>query len=434
MNKEKIVICWFRRDLRLEDQAALFHALKSGYPVLPLFIFDDNILNKLSSKNDRRVSLIYRILEKMHIELRKTGSGIYLKKGNPVEVFRNLIKEFHIQAVYTTSDYEPYAISRDTEIEKLLLENQIIFYSLKDQVIFEKNDIQKSDNQPYTVFTPYAAKWKQKISASSINHFPSEEILNNCIKKDGTDFFSIESIGFQSVPIIYEEPLVNLPIIRQYDKTRDFPGIEGTSKLSLHLRFGTISIRKLVGIAMRHNETWLNELIWREFFMMILWHFPKVVNHAFKQKYEKIPMRFDESEFNKWCEGKTGFPIVDAGMRELNETGFMHNRVRMITANFLTKLMLHDWRLGEAYFSEKLMDYDLSANNGNWQWSAGCGCDAAPYFRIFNPDEQIRKFDPEKKYIQKWITELDSPDYLPMLDYKTCRERALFVYKNGLDS
>jgi len=435
--KQKIVICWFRRDLRLNDQTALFHALKSGFPVLPLFIFDDDILGKLHSKQDRRVSFIYKSLEKLHVELRKYDSGMIVKKGNVVQVFKDLMAEYQIHAVYTNNDYEPYARQRDSRIYQLLKDNLIEFHSFKDQVIFEKVDILKADLTPYTVYTPYAVKWKANLSENNLLSVPSEELLNNCLKVSGNDFFDFAETGFDLTTKIFDEkvldinPVLNINIVNQYHQTRDFPYLKGTTTMSTHLRFGTISIRKLVKIALSQNETWLNELIWREFFMMILWHFPQVENGPFKKKYKAIPWRFDEIEFQSWCEGKTGFPIVDAGMRELNETGLMHNRVRMITANFLTKLMLHDWRLGEAYFAEKLLDYDLAANNGNWQWSAGCGCDAAPYFRIFNPDEQIRKFDPDQKYIQQWVAEINSPDYMPMLDYKTNRESALTFYKNN---
>jgi deoxyribodipyrimidine photo-lyase len=425
-----ISVCWFRRDLRLDDQAALFHALTGPFPVLPLFIFDDNILNQLDNKADKRVDLIHQMLENLHMNLKLNGSGMMIRKGNPAEIFYSLISAFNIRGVYTNHDYEPYAIQRDDEISNLLQSHNIPFYTFKDQVIFEKNEILKPDNQPYTIFTPYAKKWKEKLNSSVLKNYPSEKYQENFLKNSDDNFYGLIETEFPGTGVKFESPVIQHNIIENYEETRNFPAIAGTSQLSYHLRFGTISIRKVVKSAMEINESWLNELIWREFFMMILWHYPGVAKQAFKKKYEEIRWRYDESEFRKWSEGKTGYALVDAGMRELNETGMMHNRIRMIATNFFTKIMLHDWRIGEAYFASRLLDYDLSANNGNWQWSAGCGCDAAPYFRIFNPDEQIRKFDPEHKYIKRWIPEWGSPDYPEkMSDYKTCRTRALEEFK-----
>ena len=431
----QISVFWFRRDLRIDDNTALFHALNSGLPVLPLFIFDTEILSKLDNKADKRVDLIRQMLVNVQKELEIYNSTLLVKYGNPDEVFRELLSEFDIKAVYANRDYEPKAITRDKKVSEFLLYNNVEFKTFKDQVIFEWNEILKSDGTPYTVFTPYSKIWKQNITEQSVREFSKETLLVNFFKIAPCAIPELEQIGFVSTGIIYKLPEMNVPVIQNYENTRNTPSIQGTSELSTHLRFGTISIRKLVKLALKLNETWLNELIWREFFMSILVHFPYVENNAFKMKYNKIPWRNNENEFELWCQGKTGFPIVDAGMRQLNETGLMHNRVRMITASFLTKHLLIDWRWGEAYFAQKLLDFDLSANNGNWQWAAGCGCDAAPYFRIFNPNEQTKRYDPDHKYIYCWVKEINSFDYpQPIVDLSFARNRALSTYKSVLNN
>lgn len=423
----RVNIFWFRRDLRLQDNAGLHHALNTGVKVIPVFIFDTDILNRLQNKRDRRVDYIHQALQHIHKELKKHNSGLYVYYGTPTEAFKKIIKDFNVDSVFCNRDYEPQAIQRDRQVADLLLNHDIQLKDYKDQVIFEKNDILKNDLSPYTVFTPYSKKWKENLK--HIETFPTNWDQFEHYK-GASEIVSLKEIGFEKTDLEYAEPELNKKIIDSYGSYRDFPSMDRTTHLGIALRFGTISIRKCVQYAVKHNETWLNELIWREFFMQILYHFPDVVHHCFKKKYENIAWRNNEKEFKAWCEGKTGYPIVDAGMRQLNETGFMHNRVRMITASFLTKHMLIDWRWGEAYFAEKLLDYDLAANNGNWQWAAGCGCDAAPYFRIFNPYEQTKKFDKDHQYVRKWLPE----DYLeePIVEHTKARERALKVYKEAL--
>lgn len=434
-SKPMISVCWLRRDLRLHDNAALFHALESGFPVLPVFIFDDAILNQLDNKADKRVDLIYQMLENIQQKLQATEGSIRIFHGTVKQVFEILTSEYDLQKVFCNRDYEPYALRRDAEIRDFLNAKKIEFHNYKDQVIFEWNELLKADGTPYTVFTPYSKIWKKHLSEIQIPVYPSEKLLNNIYKSDkNISFPKLEEIGFHKTGIQYHEPKPEIHTIENYHLTRDIPSLEtGTTGMSLHLRFGTVSVRELVKIARVSNETWLNELIWREFFMSILMHFPHVANGAFKKQYEAIEWRNNEDEFLRWCNGTTGFPIVDAGMRQLNETGLMHNRVRMITASFLVKDLLIDWRWGEAYFAQKLIDFDLAANNGGWQWASGSGCDAAPYFRVFSPDAQTKKFDPQQKYIRKWVPEFETFAYpKPIVDHTFARNRALEVYKNGL--
>ena len=430
--KTKLNLFWFRRDLRLIDNHGLYEALQSELPVLPIFIFDTNILEKLENKEDKRVDFIFQALEKLNEYLEKQGKSIQIFYGKPLEIYENLSQQYEIGNVFCNEDYEPYAIKRDQEIKDFLASKNINFYQFKDQVIFQKDEITKADGKPYTVYTHYSKQWLLKFNDQNLEFFASEKKLENLLNIEKQNI-TLENIGFKKTNYLFENPKINLEILEKYQETRDFPTLE-TSQMSVHLRFGTISARKLVKLASELNDnTYLKELIWREFFMQILWHFPKVVHHSFKEKYDNIAWENNEELFQKWCEGKTGYPIVDAGMRELNETGLMHNRVRMVCASFLTKHLLTDWRIGEAYFAEKLMDYDLSANNGNWQWSAGSGCDAAPYFRVFNPEEQQKKFDPKFIYIKKWVKEFGTSAYpKPIIEHKFARERALKRYKEGL--
>ncbi len=425
MNKTEIAIFWFRRDLRLHDNCALYFALTSGYKVLPIFIFDDEILSELP-KNDARVSFIYETLKTINKELNQFDSSIKIEKGTIFEVWINLIKAYNIKEVYINKDYEPYAISRDNKLKSILTKKGINLNAFKDQVIFEESEIVKNNGLPYTVFTPFKNKWLQKYYESNIQKFPSEKVTENFLKVD-FKFPSINAIGFEESSIKVKS--INTACITKYAKTRDIPSVE-TSNLSVNLRFGLISIRKLVDYAIKEDATFTSELIWREFFMQILYHFPKVVNENFKSKYNFIQWRNNEEEFRLWCEGNTGYAIVDAGMQQLNEIGYMHNRVRMIVASFLIKHLLIDWRWGEAYFAKKLLDFDLAANNGNWQWVAGTGCDAAPYFRVFNPISQQQKFDPDFKYIKKW-----NPTYkeIPeIVEHKFARDRYLKTLKIAL--
>jgi deoxyribodipyrimidine photo-lyase len=425
----KVIIHWFRRDLRLDDNAALFHALKQGTPVLPLFIFDTAILDKLDDKADRRVSFIYSALEKLHTKLGAHGSGLIVRHGNVNDILKQLSEEFDIASVFTNHDYEPYARTRDQTVAELLQEKNIPFFTFKDQVIFEKDEVVKDDGTPYTVFTPYKNKWRGRLNDFFLKHYPTEKYARN-FYRHREELMPFSRLGFERTEENFPAAVVRDELLHHYSSRRDIPALAGTSRLGLHLRFGTVSVRKLVGHALPLSETWVNELIWREFFMQILWHFPHVAEKPFRAGYERIRWRNDPQEFALWCEGKTGFPLVDAGMRELNATGFMHNRVRMVTAGFLCKHLLIDWRWGEAYFASRLLDFDLAANNGNWQWAAGTGTDAAPYFRIFNPAEQLKKFDPQLEYVRKWVPEYGTAAYpQPIVDHKEARERCLRVYK-----
>ncbi|MCB9232059.1 MAG: deoxyribodipyrimidine photo-lyase [Bacteroidia bacterium] len=433
-NPSALTFFWFRRDLRLEDNHGLFQALKSGNPVQPLFILDSNILSQLEDPRDRRVEFIYQHLQKLDAELRKLGSGLWVEHGSPQEVWSRLTKELPIAKVFTNHDYEPYAQTRDAEIGNLLGSKEIEFRTFKDQVIFEKSEVVKDDGLPYTVFTPYSRKWKARLQEDPIQFYSTLSLTGNFRQGEVPPMPSLESIGFAPSGAVFPGESLDRDLVRNYAAQRDIPSIRGTSRLSVHLRFGTVSIRKLVLEARSLSESWLNELIWREFYQMILWHFPHVVNGAFRSKYDHIKWRHDEGEFLRWCEGRTGYPLVDAGMRELNATGFMHNRVRMVTASFLTKHLLIDWRWGEAYFAEKLLDFDLASNNGGWQWAAGTGCDAAPYFRIFNPESQMKKFDPKGKYVRHWVPEFGTPAYpRPVVEHSFARERCLAVFKEGLE-
>lgn len=430
----KIVICWFRRDLRLEDNAALYHALKAGSPVQPLFIFDRNILDDLEDKTDKRVLFIYRSLQQLQEQLKEWKARFIVRYGTPLEVFKQLLQEYTIEKVYTNHDYEPYAIKRDAEIASLLQEHAIPFISYKDQVIFEKQEVVKDDGTPYTIFTPYSKKWRTKLDRYYLSSYPTHKYAHSFYTGVKEAFPSLSSIGFEASAFDYPVGELDKELAKKYTEQRDIPAIRGTSRLGIHLRFGTISIRELARNAAKLNETYLNELIWRDFYHMILWHFPRVGKGlAFKQEYDRIQWRNNEQEFDAWCNGRTGYPIVDAGMRELNETGFMHNRVRMIVASFLTKHLLIDWRWGEAYFAKKLLDYDFAANNGGWQWAAGSGCDAAPYFRIFNPYLQTKKFDPSGIYIRQWVPEFDQLTYpSPIVDHELARKRCLETYTSAI--
>lgn len=450
-SKGPVTVFWFRRDLRLEDNTGLYHALMSGLPVLPVFILDIEILDKLEERTDRRVSFILAALKELNKKLSSAGTFLRVYHGTPVMAFREILGAYEVKEVYANNDYEPYATARDGLVASLLGSSGIPLHCFRDQVIFEKEEVKKSDGTPYTVFTPYSRAWKKQLTVKDTASFPSENFAGNFLKREdpvirrqgetrsglGRKYKDLipspEDIGFITTPAVSPVPVIDRDIIRNYHLTRDIPALEGTTRLGVHLRFGTVSIRNLVRTALELSETWLNELIWREFFMSILWNYPYVIDISFKRKYDAIPWRNNENEFEKWCTGMTGYPIVDAGMRELNATGFMHNRVRMITASFLAKHLLTDWRWGEAYFAGKLLDYDLSSNNGNWQWAAGTGCDAAPYFRVFNPAEQTRKFDPDLKYVRRWVPELDTPSYpAPMVDHSAARKRALETYARGI--
>lgn len=429
----KIVLCWLRRDLRLHDNAALYHALRSGRPVVPVFVFDTDILDDLEDRADRRLQFIHDALSSLQQQLGKLGSTLDVFHGTPAAAFRHFTDVYDVAGVFANHDYEPYARRRDEAITTQLREKGIPFKTYKDQVIFEKGEVLKDNGEPYTVFTPYSRKWKAALEPFFVQSYPTEKYFGRFHVQDARPLPSLADIGFAPTRRDFPSPDPEDALIQHYDQTRDYPAIHGTSRLSVHLRFGTVSIREVARRAMRLNETFLKELIWREFYQMILWHFPDVVHTSFKKEYDNIAWRNNEREFQAWCDGQTGYPIVDAGMRELNETGYMHNRVRMVVASFLTKHLLVDWRRGEAYFAKKLLDYDLAANNGGWQWAAGSGCDAAPYFRVFNPTLQAQKFDKDGWYIRKWVPEFDQLTYVqPIAQHETARKRALEVYGKAL--
>lgn len=431
----KLNVFWFRRDFRLDDNVGLYNALKSNNPVLPIFIYDTDIINKLP-KDDARLTFIYEYLQKINKTLKhEHGSSVAFYHGKPIEIFKQIIEDFDIEKVFTNKDYEPYALERDNSISNLLKENNIEFNTYKDQVIFEESEVVKSDGEPYLVFTPYMKKWKNVFKDFNWKDYPSEKHLDNLIKKTDLPDLHLSDMGFEISSIKVPDYHLEKEFIENYDNTRDKPSINGTSRLSPYLRFGLVGYRKIVKKALLvEDKTFLNELIWREFYKVILFHFPESADNAFKKKYDRIEWRNDEEEFEKWKTGDTGYPIVDAGMRQLNETGWMHNRVRMIVGSFLCKHLLIDWRWGEAYFAEKLLDYEMSSNVGGWQWVAGSGVDAAPYFRIFNPYSQTDKYDKDEKYIKKWVPELNTDDYpKPMLEHKFARERCLKVYKEALN-
>ena len=431
---DKISIFWFRRDLRLRDNVGLHHALKSDHKIIPFFIFDWEILEKLNDPKDARVQFIRRELEAMKKELQSFGSDLLVKYGKPINVWEELIKTYDIAKVYTNRDYEPYARKRDKAISNLLEKNDIAFQDYKDQVIFDRDEIVKDDGDPYVVYTPFSKKWLAELKPEHLKKAETEKYFDNFLQHTAGEMPTLNEMGFKSFEFDYPDRNVDASLLKNYSDDRDIPAKQGTSRLSVHLRFGTVSIRELTKKAQKYSKSWLNELIWRNFYQVIIWHFPDRIENAFRSKYDNIPWRNDEDDFKAWCEGKTGYPIVDAGMRQLNQTGFMHNRVRMIVASFLTKHLLIDWRWGEAYFAEKLLDLELGSNNGGWQWAAGSGCDAAPYFRVFNPYLQTKKFDPDLKYIKKWVPEVDSDSYPePIVVHKDARERALSTYKQALN-
>ncbi len=433
--QQKISIFWFRRDLRLDDNVGFLQALKGEHPVLPIFIFDKRVLDKLP-KNDARVTFIFDTLQKMRSNLQEQySSSIAFYHGNSKNVFKALLRSYDIQDVFTNHDYEPYARERDESVKQILATKNIPFYTSKDQVIFEKDDIVKDDGKPYVVYTPFKNKWKEKFNDSLLSRSDTRPYLKNLFPEINLPNMTLVEMGFECSKIEVPDYVASPSLINNYEATRNFPAIKnGTSRLGPHLRFGTVSVRRIMQKAIaEENEVFWNELIWREFFMQILWHFPHTVKSSFRPKYDRIEWRNNEEEFEKWRTGQTGYPLVDAGMRELNTTGYMHNRVRMLVASFLCKHLLIDWRWGETYFAEKLLDYDLSANVGNWQWAAGSGVDAAPYFRIFNPTTQIEKFDKQHEYIKKWVPELQELTYpTPMVDHKMARERCLKAYKEAV--
>ncbi len=429
-----IAIYWMRRDLRLDDNKAFYFALKGKYPVLPVFIFDVEILSSLD-KHDKRVSFIYEELIEIKKQLNSLESDLSVFIGKPEKVFTMLINKYNVKAVYSNNDHEPYGIQRDCDIRKMLKSNGVDFYQYTDHLIMEKERVLKADGSPYSVYTYFKNKFKQEINHEDLKEFPSELLLQNLVNvSEYTDLPSLNLIGFDAANTKFPSKTPSKSLIQNYHNTRDFPFVEGTSRLGVHLRFGTISVRRLMKLAMKLNETFYDELIWREFYANILYHNPRVISESYKKQYDKIDWLNNEDDFVLWKSGQTGYPFVDAGIRQLNETGYMHNRLRMIVAGFLCKHLLIDWRWGEAYFAKLLLDYELSSNNGGWQWSAGSGCDAAPYFRIFNPKTQIKKFDPEYIYVKKWVPEFGSNNYAKeIIDHSKARQRCLKTYKKALN-
>jgi deoxyribodipyrimidine photo-lyase len=428
-----ITLFWHRRDLRTEDNVGLFHALSQSNKVLPLFIFDTDILEKLEDKTDARVSFIHEQVLRIKKEYEQHGGSLLIEIGRPLDVFQKLVKQYAIHSIHTNRDYEPYALKRDTGLQSFFQEIGIDFQTHKDHVVFETNEVIKKDGTPYTIYTPYMRAWKERLKNNPIKHLSSETKLSQLWPIAPLKTPTLQEIGFEPTSITWPTALVSEKVIKQYDETRNYPALDGTSRLGVHFRFGSISIRQKVQRALGLNETYLNELIWREFYQMIIYHFPHSAKNSFKKKYDAIEWINDEKQFERWCKGETGYPIVDAGMRELNATGHMHNRVRMIVASFLTKHLLIDWRWGEAYFASKLLDYELASNVGGWQWAAGCGCDAAPYFRVFNPTLQTNKFDPQAVYIKKWVKEYGTAQYpSPIVEHAFARNRVLDVFKKAL--
>lgn len=431
---DPVNIFWFRRDLRLEDNVGLYHALTSGLPVVPLFIFDTSILDQLGEKADTRVTFIHKVVEEIQTFLQHQGSTLEARYGKPLDAFEQICKKYLVKEVFANHDYEPYARARDNEVGDWLTQKGITFQTFKDQVIFEKEEVLKADGKPYTVFTPYSRSWKARLQEHPIHPFNSLQHIHKFYAQSPHRIPSLKSMGFELSSSDFPSKRMESKLISEYGQTRDYPAIDGTTRMGIHLRFGTISVRALVKKALESSEVYLGELIWREFYQMIIWHFPQVgKGRSFKPEYDRIHWRYDEDAFGVWCEGRTGYPLVDAGMRELNATGHMHNRVRMVTASFLAKHLLIDWRWGEAYFANKLLDFELASNNGNWQWAAGCGCDAAPYFRIFNPMLQAAKFDKASEYIRRWVPEYGTSAYpAPMVDHEFARARCLAAYSKAL--
>lgn len=433
-DNQPVSVFWFRRDLRLYDNQALYHALQSGYPVVPIFIFDTYILNSIQDEDDGRVHFIHDTLSEIQSELTAIGSSLWVAHGKPGVIIDTVTENFNVQALYLNRDYEPYAKERDNQVEQLLQSKGIPTYTYKDHVIFEKDEVVKGGGDPYVVFSPYSKQWQKQFNDEQVANVPSEELKGNFAALPEYNLPSLADLGFKPTSVPFPDREIKEAVIKNYKDTRNYPSQNGTSRLSVHLRNGTISIRQLAKFAADRSFAFLNELIWRDFYQMILWQFPHVVNHSFRAAYDNIPWRNDEDDFQRWCEGTTGYPMVDAGMRQLNTIGYMHNRLRMVTASFLTKHLLIDWRWGEAYFGQKLLDYELASNNGGWQWAAGSGVDAAPYFRIFNPQRQIERFDPEYRFIRYWVPEYGTPAYpKPMVEHKYARDRALTTYKQALN-
>lgn len=441
-----IAIHWMRRDMRLHDNRTLLAALDSGLPVLVAFLFDQEILDRLDNARDRRVTFIHREALSLKAELHKAGGDLLMDHGNPTTVWANWIKQLsenglNVREVHVGRDYEPYAQERDRKLSNWFNQQGIAFKGTKDSVIFEKNEVTKDDGKPYTVFTPYSKKWRKALQASDYASANSAERLSQQ-PLVGVDEMAhkqvptLEEMGFENVweeGVLIPPSVVEDQLLKSYGDQRDFPSVAGTSRLSVHLRFGTVSIREALRQGLATSEKWTTELIWRDFYQTIVYHFPHSATDSFRPAYDAIPWLNNEEQFEAWCQGKTGYPLVDAGMRELAQTGFMHNRVRMVVASFLCKHLLIDWRWGERFFARHLLDFDLASNAGGWQWAAGSGCDAAPYFRVFNPTSQLQKFDKDLIYVRKWVPEYGTSLYPePIVDHAMARVRAIETYRSVL--
>ncbi|MDG1675555.1 MAG: deoxyribodipyrimidine photo-lyase, partial [Flavobacteriales bacterium] len=423
----------FRRDLRWHDNRSLHAALTSGLPVVPLFVFDANILNSLDDRDDARVTFLHQTVSLMAQEAQSRGSGLLVAQGTPSEIMKCLLETGHLRAVYANEDYEPYADERDGEVSLLLGGNDVAFHTFTDHVVQAPGEVVKPDGNPYTVFTPFSKRWHANLKEEHLRAAPSEGHLDQLLQWSAPNLPTFKDLGFEPSDIAFPDAQVDLQVVRNYAETRDIPSVRGTSRISVHLRFGTLSIREAAKLGFKHSDKWLTELIWRDFYQAIMRAFPHSMIQAFKPQYDRVPWRHDDAHFEAWKNGKTGYPLVDAGMRELLATGFMHNRVRMVVASFLCKHLLLDWRLGERHFAKHLLDFELASNVGGWQWAAGSGCDAAPYFRVFNPTSQLEKFDPDCAYVKTWVPEWGTSHYpAPIVEHKMARQRAIDTYKAAL--
>ena len=428
------VVHWFRRDLRWQDNRALDAALTSGHPVVPLFVFDKNILDRLDNQDDARITFLHDRISHMQGEASDLGGSLLVVHDDPINVLETLAENGMMKAVYTNEDYEPYAQTRDAAARNFLKTRGVAFHTFTDHVIQAPGEVTKPDGTPYTVFTPFSKRWHLNLSEENMKTSPSEKHLGSLHTWDST-LPSLDSIGFKRSSISAPEATITKNVLTQYSEMRDIPSVRGTSRLSVHLRFGTKSIREAAKEGFKYSEKWLTELIWRDFYQHVMHAFPHSMKDAFRPQYDRVPWRHNDEDFQRWTRGETGYPLVDAGMRELLATGFMHNRVRMVVASFFCKHLLLDWRLGERHFAAHLLDFELASNVGGWQWAAGSGCDAAPYFRVFNPTSQLQKFDRELTYVRKWVPEYGTESYpTPMVDHKMARQRAIDTYKNALSS
>jgi deoxyribodipyrimidine photo-lyase len=462
-------LVWFRRDLRAEDHAALHHALRQARAVHCVFVFDTAILDALGSREDRRVEFIWHAVAELAAAIGALGGGLHVLHGEARALIPSLAARLGVDAVFASHDYEPGAIARDAAVAQTLARDGRRLVTFRDQCIFENAEILTQAGRPFTVFTPYRNAWLRALTPERLQPLPVAPHAGSLARGDGSALPTLEALGFRTTNLTQ----LRLPLgasgarsllqdfadrMDRYRERRDFPAVRGPSYLSAHLRFGTVSIRELValahGRASEGAQGWLSELIWREFYFQILWHFPHVVERSFKPEFDALAFENREDLFAAWCEARTGYPLVDAAMRQLNTTGYMHNRLRMVTASFLVKHLRVDWRWGERYFAAHLNDFDLAANNGGWQWAASTGCDAQPYFRIFNPITQSEKFDAAGRFIRQYVPELAAvPDrYIhapwtipplerqaarfepgrdypaPVVDHATAREAALRMY------